>query len=553
MIGFDTVIAAHLLNENLPLNLQDVGSRELSVSNWGKGVISFGETDKKPPSPLWGPEGMGTYCARDAAYAHLIFHKQAPRIKENNNLYNLMKHLILPGMTAVLQMEINGIWVDRAKLLERQADLQARTNALEQELLTFVPETFRETLFAPPPPPKLLKSGLPRKTKKKKAVEKPKKWFEKDQFIRKWFFGLKPDGLGLKVHEDARTPKGLASVDKKSLGKYAGHPVIDLYLKLNDMNTELRFFVQWLKYMDENDRLHPSFNMTGTVTGRRSCTGPNLQQVPRNPFIRSIIGAPPGWKLLEIDYSQIEVRLVSWFAREETMMAVFRQVDGDIYSHTAARVLKISERDLKHALEEGEAWAKEARQKAKAMVLGFLYGMSASSFGEYAENTYHVTFTSEECVTFRNEFFREYPALLKWHEECKLIARQKLEIQSLLGRVRHLVRVLSNENREKSYAERQAINSPVQGTGADFILMGLSTLHEELNPREVLLVGDIHDALLVQIKEEVWEKWATHILNRVENPPGLAKFNINPPIPMLAEAKIGNSWGEGKKWRPSAI
>lgn len=552
------MIGAHVQNENLPVNLLDVGSRELAVTNWGKGVVSFGLDDTHPPSPLyttfqtvWYPEGhpkyspdpvievfeegMGNYCARDAGFAHLIFRRQAKKIKENPELFNLMRWLILPGLHGVLQMELNGIWIDMDRLNEREPILLAEIKELEEKLLSFVPDVFQEVI-----------RGI--EAKKVAPGKKKKKWYENDNFMRKWIFGKAPDGLGLiplYFTDKKKEPK----VDKDSLAPFKDVEEIATYLALNDKNTLTKFFNQWRTYIDDEWRLHPSFNMTGTVTGRRSATEPNLMQVPRDKFVRSIIGAPPGWKFLEIDYSQIEVRLVAWFAREETMMSIFRK-GGDIYAHTAAAVMKISDKELLDGLEAGEGWAKEARQKAKAMVLGFLYGMSANSFGTYAFNTYNVVFTQEECKTFRDEFFREYPALIKWHEECKLIARKKHEIHSILGRTRHLMNVMSAELYERGQAERQAINSPVQGTGGDLLLMAIGTLTKEMPLDEVRLCGDIHDALLVQVREDVWEKWAAHIYDRFINPPVLAQFGIQPPIPLEAEVKIGQHWGEGKVWNP---
>lgn len=520
-ISFDTMVAAHVLNENLPVNLQDVGSRELGVVNWGKGVIDFGLNAKKPPTELWGETGMGYYCARDSAYAHLLFKKQVPKIREQPEVYNLIRQLILPGLNGFLQVELNGIFIDRERLEERKPVLEARRDALEQELLEGMREPFRSTV----------------------PTTGKKKWYENDNFIRKWFYGYPPDGLGLtpvKYTDSKTNPQ--PSVDKNSLGHYKTHPTVATYLKLNDINTQLRFFTQWLDYVDDDDRLHPQFNLTGTVTGRRSCSEPNLMQVPKDPFIRSVVGAPKGWKFLEFDYSQIEVRLAAWFAREDTMIEVFSRPNGDIYRHTAAAILGKPESEI----------TKQERNKAKPVVLGFLYGMSAGGFKEYAYNTYEVEFTDEECVEIRQIFFRTYPRLVKWHEECKHIAQRKFKIHSILGRTRHLMNVLSTENFERWKAGAQAINSPVQGTGGDLLLMAVGTLSQEIDMEEVRLVGDIHDALLVQVKEEVWEKWAAHILDRLEHPPGLAKFGIESPLPLKAECKVGTHWNdpEAIEWRP---
>lgn len=214
-ISFDTMIGAHVLNENLPVNLQEVGSRYLQVPNWGKGIISFGtkKTDTfapgKPPTELWGSQGMSYYNCRDTAYTHRVFQKEVPLIRDNKGVYDLYRHLILPGINAILQMELNGIFIDRKRLEQREEDLKGQAKKLEEELLESIPEIFRDSV-----------------------KNTAKKWYEKDAFIRKWFFGERPDGLGLKPLYLTDKTK-VAKVDKKSLVAYRDHPVVSKYLDLN--------------------------------------------------------------------------------------------------------------------------------------------------------------------------------------------------------------------------------------------------------------------------------------------------------------------------------
>jgi DNA polymerase I-like protein with 3'-5' exonuclease and polymerase domains len=525
LISYDTMVAAHLLNEerggsgngevdrSSGLSLLNLASIELGIDNWGKKIQIFGE-ERRPPTGLWGPDGMGTYCARDVGYTHMIYERQRRQLSHQDDLVRLLKVLILPGLSAVLQMEINGIWVDLERALSRREILEARYNEAKNRALQYVPDIFKSVAD-----------------------------LDNDNWVRKWFFTAAPQGLGLQpvtVTAKTKQPQLNEHVYEVLADR---HPAASAVHEMRKATKAIQFIDQWFYWADAKGRIHPHFNITGTVTGRRSCDKPNLQQVPRDTFMRSILGAPPGWLLLEVDYSQIEVRLAAWFAGEENMLDVYAK-GGDIYVHTAAALLGCSIQELQAGLAIDEVWAKEARRKAKAVVLGFLYGMSASSFRAYARAMYDLNLTEAEAADFREKFFRIYPKLVTWHREMKYIAHKNLEVRSVLGRVRHLIGILSADGFMRSRAVRQAINSPVQGTGGDLTLAANLALSKILDPAECLIVGDVHDALLFQVRADVWKKWARVILETMERPPAILQLiNMEPPVRLKAEGKIGTHWG----------
>lgn len=517
--GFDTMCAAHLLNEELPMKLETQAGMELGVKNWGKGKIGFGlkedlsdlthlheYEDTQPELGASAPEavdvGMVRYCARDTAYTHLLYELQRGRLREQQGLARLLKHLILPGLDAYTRVETTGIWLNRARVLQRQAERQHAIRDLTQQILQYVSEDFRATAQ-----------------------------LSNDNFLRRWIFGTPPDGLGLtpitfteKKREPQVNDAVLAQLD---------HPAMTLLRDMRGYTKDLQFFEQWLEWADDGDRLHPRYNFTGTVTGRRSNDKPNLQQVPRDTYMRSCIGAPPGWVLLEVDYAQLEVRLVAWLSGDQELLRLFRE-ERDVYVEVARQVLGIT-----------GVVDSEQRRKAKAIVLGFQYGMGPSHFAEYAKATYGVEFTLDEAKAFREQFFRLFSGLAEWHNVQRATVKRLLQVPSPLGRMRHLLRVLSFDGYERGKAERQAINSPVQGTGGDLTLASVVTLVEELPGDEALIVGDIHDAILFQLREDVWRRWAKRILTVMENPPLLAKFGVQIPLRLVAEGKVGHAWGEG--------
>lgn len=536
-IGFDTNLAAHLLDEQRPLNLLDQATVALGVSNWGKGIFAWGEQygephtilarnqavkvrrEKRFLSDLWGDEGMGYYNARDVAYSHMLYEKQKEQIVADQGLAKLLKYLVLPAAEAYVQIELNGIWVDSERLDIREKVLEEKRRSLSHELRS---KHIDRELYAEWDAARI----------KKKQV---KPLLGNDNFLRAWIY-LDPRGLLLPV--TTKTPTGLAKVDEATLADLK-HPSLEVLAEYRSVNKSLSFFEQWREWMGDDGRLHPSFNLTGTKTGRRSCTNPNLQQTPRWDYIRSCLGAPPGWLFLEVDYSQLEVRIAAWFANEETMLRLFEE-GVDIYRYFAAKALGIPMEEV----------TKDQRQKAKAAVLGFLYGMGHKKFAVYAHDNYGVEFTPEESEEFRNAYFRLFPGLVAWHERMRYIVNRDKKVRTVTGRWRHLNDIDSDSNMERGKSERISINSPVQGSGGDFTLsgiveiMGLVPGYEGLDMSRVIPVGEVHDSALFQVRADYWVEDAKRIMQIFEEPAIIHKYlGIDVPIRMKVEGNIGTHWG----------
>lgn len=510
-IRFDTMCAAHLLDENLSVSLRNVAGMNLLVSNWGKGKMNFGHEDLPKLTPFFEDEhgnvgqGMSYYCARDTGYTHLLYESLAEDLVGDQELARLFKYLILPGLDALCDMERNGMWLDRAKVEAGKTAAEEAIVRAEALALSFVPESLRDTADL------------------NKAV-----------FLRKWIFADKPNGLG--VVATKFTDTGLAKTDEAELKKI-DHPAIKAIIDWRKKTKQIQFFDQWLAAMGPDDRIHPFFNPTGTVTGRRSCDSPNMMQVPRDPSLRGCVGAPKGWLFVEADYSQVEVRVAAWFAAESGLLEIYR-TGGDVYRYTAAAIYEIEVSEV----------TKEQRQGAKAVVLGFMYGMGYRTFVEYALKTFGVVFTLEDAKSFRDRFFELYPGLTRWHNRMRKVAKDKQEVISPLGRVRRLIAVNSIVSYERGRAERQAINSPVQGFAGDMTLMSMIELRENLDSDKVLIVGDVHDALLFQVREEVWEETAIEIMQTMEHPKLLDFFEIEVPVELSVECKVGAAWGQGEEY-----
>ncbi len=537
-IAFDTAIAAHLMNENRAISLKDRMVTEYGFSNWGKGKIGF-----DPPSPLF---EMGEYNGRDSAHCHRLYLRDKDFFFEHQSLARLFKFLVLPGVRALMEMEMTGIWVDLEALEERKAGALQRAREIEQELLSMVDPSIKESVS---------------------VIN-----FNSDPFLQKWLYTAVPAGLGLPVIK--RTPRKKPSVDAETLDTLSKlHPALALLLEMRKQDKIVEFLDSWKALVDDYHRIHPDYNPTGTKTGRRSCSKPNLQQVPREGTlegVRSCLGAPPGWDLVTFDYSQIELRIAALESRDPVMLRAY-QLDRDLHVLTAAMVtgkLAALQADmgLKYTtvvslLENDEFCARlkalvtdSERRMAKAVNFGFLYGMGWKKFSMYAETTYGVKVTDEQAKEFRKAFFALYAGLVDWHNRKRRDVRTDFKVVSLIGRERNLLMILSTDEGVQASAERQGINSTVQGLGGDLIFMSEGILYrmfldhaEEIGEKTVMMVGDVHDELIFQVRSDYREFWIPKIREVMENLP-LDKFGLKPDIPILTEPKWGARWGKLLEW-----
>jgi DNA polymerase-1 len=296
--------------------------------------------------------------------------------------------------------------------------------------------------------------------------------------------------------------------------------------------------------MDEDGRLHANYKLTGTVTGRLSSgkledsrgPGLNVQQVPRDPFIRGIIGAPRGWRFVEADFSQVELRIAAHLSRDPTLQRLYA-LDEDVHLTTAMQVTG----------KPADQISKEERKKAKAVNFGFLYGMGAPKFVDYARDSYGVVVTPEEAEHVRRRFFETFSSLPAWHARQRRLVQQYGRVQSAIGRVRHLPDINSSDKGVRGEAERQAINSPVQSLASDLMLLSLVTLYDEMDPREAVIVGTVHDSILFEIKDEAADRWVKRIREVMENLPVKKKFGLDLTVPIKVDIKVGDHWGEGEE------
>lgn len=487
-ISHDTMLQAHLLDEN-----SLVGLKPQAALHFGAMDYELTTKEKKGDCEL---RRLAEYCALDCYYTRRLFFLNIKKLKEDPSLYRLYKYLVMPMMMMYRDAESEGVFVDESKLLKAEEFLTEQVADVKVELDEY-----------------------------KKNIN----WNSPAQ-LSKFLF----DELKLRKIDGYSTRESIL----KRLSKK--HEVPGLVLKFRENSNLMSKFTTSWKNKITNHRLHPTFKLNGTVTGRPSCEEPNLQQTPRDKRIRSLITAPPGWKLGEIDLSQAELKVAAMLSGDKAMKLAF-QTGQDIHIITAELV---SGKKMKNILEEER---KEWRKKAKAINFGFLYGMGVETFLEYARDKYDVEFTYEEGERIREAFFRLYSGLPPWYEKQHRIARMNGYVRSLSGRIRHLPHINSANKVERSYAERQSVNAVVQGLVSDLLLMAALEIHNSFSHSMVRIVGTIHDSILVLVKEDKLDEILPEIKEIVENPKLLKKLDINMTVPLTAELSVG-PWGDGKVW-----
>ena len=328
----------------------------------------------------------------------------------------------------------------------------------------------------------------------------------------------------------SKTGKGAPSTAADVLGKLArqGHEIPKMLLQYKEAATRNKMFLNRWEGDCYESRIHPNFNLTNVVSGRTSCNNPNLQQVPRTKDIRGLFSGAPGMILFEADYSQLELRIAAQYANDRTMLRIYNE-NGDIHTETA------------RLFTNGREPTKEERNKAKAVNFGFLYGMQAKKFVEYALNSYGQVFTVQEATRIRELFFAKYSRLLPWHKEQEYLCEMQGGISNLFGRFRRLPDIHSSNKWERAGAARRAINTPVQGSGSDLLISAVTAINKEL--KGIAWVGaTVHDSIIGECRVEDRELVDATIRRIMAHPPVLDEFGVTLKVPLDVDIGWG-PWG----------
>lgn len=487
--SFDTMGAEYAIDEN---NMKDLGF----LAKVYLGASDYKDLIDKTNTRAEDLELLRQYGGPDADYPLRLRALQKRRLEGlSNRLYERLLH---PADLVLTETELRGMPVDHTKLVERARQCDKYIAEAEEEIFDITGWEFNPNSTAQLGDILFNRMDFP-------VLERTKT-------------GKPSTREGVLI--------ALKTLDDDGLIER----VLD-YRKWRGYRS--RYLNPWPELADSEWRLHPHFKPYHTVTGRLSCENPNMQQVPRDTFIRGIIGGRPGWKILEADYSQAEMRLAAHYSQDSTMMRIFN-TGRDVHMETAMSVTGLSEDEV----------TSEQRKMAKAVNFGFLYGMGWHKFMDYAKENYELDVSEAEAKVARKEFFRQFRSLPGWHERQRKKARKHGYVLSAIGRKRHLHDIHSTNQSIRNEAERQAINSPVQSLASDMMLLAMVQLEKRLDQNEARIISTVHDSILFEVREDLVEKYIPIIKSGLEEVPLESEFECLLTVPIVADIKYGDYWSE---------
>lgn len=491
-LEFDTMIAEWLTNP---------ASRNLGLKNlaWVRQGIQMKHIDeligkgKAQKTMAEVPIAQAAdYAAADAEVVLRLIPELRAELAERN-AENIFHQMEMPLIPVLATMEMEGVALDTKYLYQMSIELSTRLNEIEHLVFEGVGMEFNLNS------PQQLSMAL----------------FDK---------------LGIEHPDRKRTASGFYSTSADVLELMRGkNPVVDLVLEYRELSKLKSTYVDSLPQQINpvTDRVHTSYNQTGSVTGRLASSDPNLQNIP----IRTELGrqvrhafiASKGEFLLGVDYSQIELRVVAHMADDQAMKAAFR-AGQDIHAATAAAIYGIP-------LEKVD---KDMRRRAKGVNFGLIYGMSPYGLTRYTD------LTLAEAENFVHAYFQQFPGVKSYLDGMRRLAAEQGYVETLLGRRRYFpgLKTLTDRN-QRNREEREAINAPIQGTAADIMKIAMIQMPAALNAAglSTRMILQVHDELVLECPQEEVSQAAKVIRSVMES-----AFPLD--VPLLTEARFGSNWGE---------
>lgn len=507
-VVWDTMIMAHLLDENRKIGLKDLGQRLLGYEDWALQEIGdLSHTHR---------EVIAKYAAMDVWVTRDLCRVQRKMIRKGlapgADPKWVMENLSIPAMRPLLDMETEGLPVLVHRIDDIYKEVESRMASIDQELDALTP------------PRDVWPDYLKTKSNPKWGSTNWTRW---------WLY----DHLGASIPSVGKPskhwPEGSPSLSQSALTKVA-HPGAKLLQERSQLQKTLTGFLVPLKTREQDGKVFTSFKLTGTVTGRLSSASPasdnpgiNCQQIPRDKKIRNLFGEKNKvW--IEADFSQLELRVAARLAGEKTMLRLFED-NIDIHTYIAQQLVG------------KEEVTKEQRTLAKGVNFGFLYGMHAKHFANYLQEGYGIVISYDDAVKFRETYFKTFSGLDSWYKEQRKTALRYGGVSNAFGRFRHLPRVYSSDYWVQEAAFRQAINAPVQSTGSDFMLISLIRLSDNLALKKAgaKLVATVHDSVCLTAPARNAKKVAKIVKRVMESSDDVLDESFN----LKADVSISRFWG----------
>ncbi|MCC7412462.1 MAG: DNA polymerase I [Gammaproteobacteria bacterium] len=489
-IAFDTMLESYVLDSTATrhdmdsLALKYLGVRTIhfeDVAGKGASQIPFNEVPVAAATP---------YAAEDADITLQLHRRLWPRLAGEPGLRSLFETIEMPLVPVLSRVERNGVLIDPGMLSQHGEELGGRLAELEQQAHALAGSVFN--------------------------IGSPKQ-------IQEVLF----DRLGLPVLE--KTPKGQPSTAESVLEQLAlDYPLPRLILEYRGLAKLKSTYADKLPLQvnSHTGRVHTSYHQAVAATGRLSSSDPNLQNIPvRTPEgrrIRQAFIAPPGHRLVAADYSQIELRIMAHLSADPRLLAAFAGGE-DVHRQTAAEVFGVGPEQVSTA----------QRRAAKAINFGLMYGMSAFGLAR------QLGIDRAAAQQYVELYFSRYPGVKEFMEATRVRAREQGYVETLYGRRLYLPEINSRNNPRRQYAERTAINAPMQGSAADIIKRAMITVDAWLREQAVgaRLIMQVHDELVFEVAEAAVEQVVAQVPRIMAAAAALA-------VPLVVDVGVGANWDE---------
>ena len=412
-------------------------------------------------------------------------------LEADTSLWNLYQEVELPLSAILREMEQIGVRVDVPMLKQAEAKLNNELQTIEQQIYTSVGMTFN--INSPKQVGEVLFDQLQLDDKAKKS----------------------------KTGQYSTSEEVLLALKPK-------HPVVGLILEYRELKKLISTYISALpNYINPTTgKIHTTYNQTVTATGRLSSSNPNLQNLPirseRGQLIRQAVIPDEGCLFLSADYSQIELRLMAHFSQDPHLVQAFLS-GQDIHAATAAKIFNVSIEEV----------TKEQRRQAKTANFGIIYGISAFGLAQ------QLDCSRSEAKALIDGYFAAFPGVIDYIEKQKELARQQGYAVTLFGRKRYLPDILSHNATVRSFAERNAVNSPIQGTAADIIKMAMVTIHRRLKEEglKAQMIMQVHDELNFNVPLNEVDKVREIVVSEMQHV-------VHLTVPLIADCGVGTNWLE---------
>lgn len=488
-ITFDTMLASYLINPSKRAHNLD----QIALDFLDHKTITYedltGKKGKKAATFDTVPIDKATpYACEDADVTLMAYHLLNEKM-ETLGLSKLFHEVEMPLVSVLKDMEIAGVTVDRDKLHELSKSFDHQLRIAEKSIYDMAEETFN---------------------------------INSTQQLGRILF----EKLGLPVQKKTRKKTGY-STDVEVLTTLANqHELPKLVLRHRTLSKLKSTYADALMGLihPETSRIHTSFNQTVTATGRLSSSDPNLQNIPirtkEGKEIRKAFIPKPGWKMLSADYSQIELRILAHYSEDKILSKAFEE-EEDIHTRTASEVFQVFPSFI----------TEDLRRQAKIINFGIIYGMSPFGLAK------SLNISQKMAKAYIDNYFGRYKGVKAFIEKMVEDTRKSGQTTTLLGRIRLLPEIKSKNVTERHFAERTAINTPIQGTAADLIKVAMINVDNELRSRNLktVMLLSVHDEIVFEVPPEEVDAASALIKEKMES-----VWNLN--VPLKVNIEVGSNW-----------